>query len=153
MKKGLIILIAMAFVAASCGGVKKRNKRGVEPEPVVAQVVIPEPAKVEVVVPVVPQAPIREVEEKIVPVDNKPVDPSRYFVIIGSFRSQDNARRHQTDIAMDGFRTSELMRNDAGLYRVSVLATNDVTAARAEVMSIRSRFPKYNDVWLLISKR
>jgi hypothetical protein len=45
------------------------------------------------------------------------------------------------------------MRNEAGLYRVSALATNDVTAARAEVMRIRSRFPKYNDVWLLISKK
>lgn len=153
MKKGLIILIAVAFVAASCGGVKKRNKRGMESVPVVTQTVIHEPAKVEVVVPVVKQEPVREVEEKIVPVDNKPVDPSRYFVIIGSFRSQDNARKHQTDIAMDGFRTSNLMRNEAGLYRVSVLATDDVAAARAEVMSIRSRFPKYNDVWLLISKR
>jgi cell division protein FtsN len=153
MRRGLLILMVFSLVAASCGGVKKRSKKGSVPQPVVTQTVMPEPAKVEVVVPEVKQAPIREVEEKIVPVDNKPVDPSRYFVIIGSFRNPDNARRHQSDIVPDGFRSSELMRNEAGLYRVSVLATNDVTAARAEVMRIRSRFPKYNDVWLLISKK
>lgn len=153
MRRGLLILMVLSLVVASCGGVKKRNKKGVVQEPVVTQTIIPEPAKVEIVVPVVKQEPVREVEEKIVPIDNKPVDPSRYFVIIGSFRSQDNARKHQTDIAMDGFRTSDLMRNEAGLFRVSVLATDDVSAARAEVMRIRSRFPKYNDVWLLISKR
>jgi cell division protein FtsN len=152
MNKGLIILItAVALVVAACGGVKKRSKKGVTPQPVIEQVVA-EPVKQEPVPVVVPE-PIREVEEKIVPVDNKPVDPSRYFVIIGSFRSQDNARKHQVDIAVDGFRTSELMRNEAGLYRVSVMATDDVAVARARVLEIRSRFPKYNDVWLLISKR
>jgi cell division protein FtsN len=133
MRRGLLILMVLSLVAASCGGVKKRSKKGVVAEPVVTQTVIPEPAKAEVVVPVVKQEPVREVEEKIVPIDNKPVDPSRYFVIIGSFRSQDNARKHQVDIAMSGFRTSDLMRNEAGLYRVSVLATDDVNVARAEV--------------------
>jgi hypothetical protein len=54
---------------------------------------------------------------------------------------------------MDGFRLSDLMRNEAGLYRVSVLATDDVAIARARVLEIRSQFPKYKDVWLLISKR
>lgn len=151
MKRGLFILMVLAIVATSCGGIKKRSKQGIQPEPVVTQAVIAEPVKE--VVPVVIPEPIREVEEKLVPVDNKPVDTSRYFVIIGSFRSQDNARRHQVDIALDGFRISELMRNEAGLYRVSVMATNDVTAARTEVLNIRARFPKYNDVWLLISKK
>jgi cell division protein FtsN len=153
MRRWLLILIVLSLGVASCGGVKKRSKKGTQPEPVVTQTVKAEPAKVEVVVPEVKQEPIREVEEKIVPVDNKPVDPSRYFVIIGSFRNPDNARKRQSEILPDGFRTSELMRNEAGLYRVSVMATDDVAVARAEVMRIRSRFPKYNDVWLLISKR
>jgi len=144
--------MVLSLVIASCGGVKKRSKKGAAQEPVVSQTIIKEPVK-EVVVPVVKQEPVKEVEEKIVPIDNKPVDPSRYFVIIGSFRNQDNARRHQVDIAVDGFRESALMRNEAGLYRVSVLATDDVSAARTEVLRIRSRFPKYNDVWLLISKK
>ena len=143
-------MMVLAIVAASCGGVKKRSKTATVPPPV--KEVVQEPVKQTPVKVSVPE-PIREVEEKMVPVDNKPVDPSRYFVIIGSFRSQDNARKHQVDIALDGFRISDLMRNEAGLYRVSVMATNDVTAARAEVLSIRARFPKYNDVWLLISKK
>ncbi len=150
MKRGVLIIMVLALVAASCGGVKKRSKKGAVPPPTPA--VVQEPVKQAPVAVVVPE-PIREVEEKIVPVDNKPVDPHRYFVIIGSFRSIDNARKHQADIAVDGFRVSDLMRNEAGLYRVSVLATDDVSAARTEIMRIRSRFPKYNDVWLLISKK
>lgn len=149
MKRGVLIIMVLALVAASCGGVKKRSKKGAEP-PVPA--VVQEPVKEAPVTVVVPE-PIREVEEKIVPVDNKPVDPHRYFVIIGSFRSIDNARKHQADIAVDGFRVSDLMRNEAGLYRVSVMATDDVSAARTEIMRIRSRFPKYEDFWLLISKK
>lgn len=148
MKRGVLIIMVLALVAASCGGVKKRSKKGAMPAP--AKEAVQEPVKQEPAKVVVPE-PIKEVEEKIVPVENKPVDPRRYFVIIGSFRSIDNARKHQVDIAVDGFRVSELMRNEAGLYRVSVMATDDVSAARSEIMRIRSRFPKYNDVWLLIS--
>ena len=94
--------------------------------------------------------PINEVKEKIVGTTNKPADPHNYFVIIGSFRSQDNARKYQEEIAYDGF-TSMLLKNEEGLYRVSVKATDDILTARNEIRNIRSKFNKYNDTWLLIS--
>ena len=153
MKRSLLILVVFALVAASCGGVKKKSKTGSTPAAVVTQPVVAETVKEEVKVPVVIPEPIKEVEEKIVPVNNKPVDPSRYFVIAGSFRSADNARKRQAELLTEGFRTSELMRNEAGLYRVSVMATDDVVQARTEIMRIRSGFKKYNDAWLLISKK
>ncbi len=148
MNRITFLLLAVMLIVASCGASRKGltdadQLPGLGPVEVVAEEEAP---------PVTEPEPIREVEEKLVPVDDKPVDPHRYFVIIGSFRYPDNARQHQTDIREDGF-SSEILRNEEGLYRVSVMATNDVSAARAEIMRIRNRFPKYNDTWLLISRQ
>lgn len=95
--------------------------------------------------------PIREVEEKLVPVNEKKPSPEKYFVIIGSFREPMNAMEHQAIIKKDGFQ-SEVLKNEAGLYRVSVMSTNDVTKARDEIRRIWAKFPAYSDTWLLISK-
>lgn len=99
-----------------------------------------------------PSTPIREVEEKLVPIEEKAPDPHSYFVVIGSFKDPQNAKEHQAIVLKDGFR-SEILKNEAGLYRVSVMATDDVTAARAEVRRIWARFPAYSDTWMLISKK
>lgn len=95
--------------------------------------------------------PIVEVEEKLVPNENKEPSPGKFFVIIGSFRDPANAKDHQTLIGKDGF-TSEVLKNDAGLYRVSVKATDNIVEARNEIGRIRTRFPAYSDTWLLIRK-
>jgi cell division protein FtsN len=92
-----------------------------------------------------------EVEEKLVPVEEKAPSPQKFFVIIGSFRDPLNAKEHQTVVKKDGFQ-SEILKNDAGLYRVSVMATNDVTEARNEIRRIWAKYPAYSDTWLLISK-
>ncbi len=97
-----------------------------------------------------PATPIREVEEKLVTENNEAPDPHKYFVIIGSFRSLSNAQDHQAIIKKDGFTSSSLLKNEAGLYRVSVMATDDVTQARNEVKRIWAGFPAYSDTWLLI---
>ncbi len=97
-----------------------------------------------------PSTPIREVEEKLVTENEQAPDPHRYFVIIGSFRDPVNAREHQEQINKDGFKSSAILRNEAGLYRVSVMATDDVTEARNEVKRIWAQFPAYSDTWLLI---
>lgn len=97
-----------------------------------------------------PSAPIREVEEKLVAGSDETPDSHKYFVIIGSFRSLSNAQDHQSLIKKDGFTSSSILRNESGLYRVSVMATDDVTEARNEVKRIWARFPAYSDTWLLI---
>jgi cell division septation protein DedD len=98
-----------------------------------------------------PATPIKEVEEKLVTNENKEPSPQKYFVIIGSFRDPANAKEHQTLVRKDGF-TSEILKNDAGLYRVSVMATDDITEARNEVRRIWAKFPGYSDTWMLIRK-
>ena len=98
-----------------------------------------------------PATPIKEVEEKLVSNEEKAPGPEKYFVIIGSFKEQANAREHQAIVRKDGF-SSEVLKNEAGLYRVSVMATDDITAARNEVRKIWAKFPEYSDTWMLISK-
>ena len=98
-----------------------------------------------------PSTPIREVEEKLVTNEEKAPGPEKYFVIIGSFKDPANAREHQAIVRKDGF-ASEVLKNEAGLYRVSVMATDDIDAARNEVRRIWSKFPEYSDTWMLISK-
>ena len=98
-----------------------------------------------------PAGPIKEVEEKLVKNENKEPSPQKYFVIIGSFRDPVNAKEHQTLVRKDGF-ASEVLKNDEGLYRVSVKATDDITEARNEVRKIWAKYPKYSDTWMLIRK-
>lgn len=98
-----------------------------------------------------PATPIKEVEETLVSNEEKAPGPEKYFVIIGSFTNPANAKEHQAIVRKDGF-SSEVLRNEAGLYRVSVMATDDITAARNEVRRIWAKFPEYSDTWMLISK-
>ena len=97
-------------------------------------------------------APITEVEEKLVAVSDQLPDPHKYFVVIGSFRNPENVKKYQGQISKDGF-NAEIIRNEAGLYRVYTMASNDVGTARSEIHRIRMLYPKYSDVWLLIQKK
>jgi len=75
----------------------------------------------------------------------------KYYVIIGSFRILDNAKNYKNELIKEGF-TPVLMKNENGLYRVSVAAYNVESDARNKIAEIRSRYEKYSDVWLLIRK-
>jgi len=147
MKKLLPLFIILFLIGIySCGGVNKslKNKKYTDPE----NPYLTEPVKQEAS----SEKSIKEVEEKLVPVNNESLDPHRFFVIIGSFRNPENAKQHQAQISKDKF-TSVILKNDAGLYRVSVMATDDVEKARDEVRRIRRTFPLYDDTWLLIQKK
>ena len=95
---------------------------------------------------------IVELEEKLVEVEEEPPAEFRYFVIIGSFRIKDNAIQYQETIGEKGF-SPVLLRNEAGLYRVSVKATDDISEARNEIRRIRGEYAEHGDTWLLIRKR
>ena len=95
--------------------------------------------------------PVREVEERLVSNDLKDPGPGKYFVIIGSFRDPVNAMERQSQVFKEGFE-SEILKNEAGLYRVSVMATDDINAAMDEVRRIWARYPQYSDAWMLIRK-
>jgi cell division protein FtsN len=139
-------LLGLVLISASCAGTNKRLRKSKTASnvPVVAKVEEKEPEQMAV--------PIKEVEEKLVPIDKALPNPHRYFVIIGSFRNPDNAKKYQTQVLKDGF-SSEILKNEEGLYRLSVLATDDVSIARDDIRRIRNVFPKYFDTWLLIQKK
>lgn len=139
------LVMGLIVLTASCSSMKKSTRSGKNQESE-SGVVGTSPKKT-----LMPATPIREVEEKLVPNEEIAPGPEKYFVIIGSFRDPANAKEHQSIVRKDGF-VSEVLKNEAGLYRVSVMATDDITAARNEVRRIWEKFPKYSDTWMLISK-
>jgi len=87
--------------------------------------------------------------EKIKPIDQTDRAMNRYYVIIGSFRGIDNARRYLADMVKKGF-TPEILENEEGLYRISVGGYDEESAARSRISGIRAMHKDHADVWLLI---
>ena len=133
------IIISSVLLTLACNGTKKRLRESGN-SAIIQKEVIP------------PIAEIKELEEKLVPIDEKLPDAHRYFVIIGSFRNPNNAEKYRGQILKKGF-TSVILKNEAGLYRVSVLSTDEIETARDDVRRIRRVFPEYYDTWLLIQKK
>lgn len=145
MKIYTYLLVGAIIFTASCAGTNKslKDSRKQDKENAVQGTSIKRT--------LMPATPIKEVEEKLVSNDDKDPSPQKYFVIIGSFKDPANAKDHQAVVRKDGF-ASEVLKNDAGLYRVSVMATDDITDARTEVRRIWAKFPQYSDTWMLIRK-
>jgi len=74
-----------------------------------------------------------------------------FFVIVGSFSSNENAGRFKQELSQQGFK-SIVLHSESGYYRVCVDSFTDEAAARTRVQNIRSQYPKYADSWLLIRK-
>jgi len=75
----------------------------------------------------------------------------RFYVIIGSFRSIENARRDCTSLVNEGF-APVILENENGLFRISVGGYDEENAARAKIAGIRAAYENHSDVWLLIRK-
>ncbi len=75
----------------------------------------------------------------------------RFFVIVGSFSSDENAGRFKQELVQQGFKPI-ILHSETAYYRVCVDSFDDETVARNQVYKIRSEFPKYSDSWLLIKK-
>jgi cell division protein FtsN len=146
MKSYIIFVTALFFLLSACGSSRKAIKSSEKTDTAVMS------SGTELISETTAESPIIEVEEKLVAINDIAPEPFNYFVIIGSFRNPDNARNYQKQIENDGF-SSELLKNDAGLYRVSVMASNNILAAREEIKQIREKFHKYSDTWLLIQKK
>ena len=146
MKILIYVIISIGLLSFSCAGTNKnlRKSRKSATENIVPKIEEKQISK--------PAVEIKEVEEKLVPINEKLPDPHRYFVIIGSFRNPDNAKKYQGQILKKGF-SSEILKNEAGLYRVSVMSTDEIEHAREDVRRIRRIFPEYYDTWLLIQKK
>ncbi|HAQ21665.1 MAG TPA: hypothetical protein DCR40_20910 [Prolixibacteraceae bacterium] len=74
-----------------------------------------------------------------------------FFVILGSFSSNENAGKFKQELIQKGFKPI-ILHSETGYYRVCVDSFTDEAAARSRVQKIRTEFPKYADSWLLIKK-
>jgi cell division protein FtsN len=145
MKILVYLILSLILVSSSCAGTNKRLRKN---KKTTVEVV----TKSDKNTLTESAAPIKEVEERLVPDAEGVTNIHHYFVIIGSFRNPENAKNYKEKILKEGF-SSEILKNEEGLYRVSVLATDDINVARDDIKRIRNIFPKYSDTWVLIQKK
>ena len=130
--KQIFLFIFIAAILSSCGSSRKGSSRFDDSSS-----------------PYVKEVTVRE--EKVKVVDDEDV-VFGYYVIIGSFKVVENARKFRSDITKEGF-SAVILENENGLYRVSVGSFNDEQAARGKISQIRRNYERYKDVWLLIRKK
>jgi len=76
----------------------------------------------------------------------------KYYVIVGSFSSNENAGKFKQELMQQGFKPI-ILHSETGYYRLCVDSFNDEAAARSRVQNIRTQYPKYADSWLLYDKK
>ena len=76
----------------------------------------------------------------------------KFHIVIGSFRNLQNAQNMSDDAATQGFAPS-IMENSEGLYRVAVYTTNNEQQARARIAEMRTEYPQWVGMWLLVEQK
>ncbi|MDO9154750.1 MAG: SPOR domain-containing protein [Paludibacter sp.] len=72
----------------------------------------------------------------------------KYHVVVGSFKSQSNAKGLQSSLVNEGNKAL-IVINDQGMYRVLVASYNEYSQARSKISQIKDRFA---DAWVLVQK-
>ena len=75
----------------------------------------------------------------------------KYFLIVGSFKSGENAGKLKQELTQQGFKPI-ILHSETGMFRVCIDSFNDEASARSRVQGIRTKYTKYADAWLLIKK-
>lgn len=128
-----ILLLLVVIMSVGC----KTKKLAPKPEPISSEVVEAKPVTLK--------------EEKVTAATGEAKDfgTKKFYIILGSYAVYENAQKFKKQLMAEDFFPGILV-NEAGLYRVSVNSYDDETTARNRVAEIRGKFPKYNDLWLLI---
>lgn len=134
MKKNFILIMILSVVLMSCGTAKKMTP--------VANTPVVENEQIQVI----EESFDFEREE-----DESGHDSNRFFVILGSFRINDNANRFKTRLTGEGFEPVILL-SETGLNRVCVGSYSAEADARQRVLQIRRSNPEFHDSWLLIRR-
>lgn len=74
-----------------------------------------------------------------------------FFLIVGSFSSNENAGKFKQELTQQGFKPI-VLHSETGYYRVCIESFSDEASARSRIQKIRTQYPKYADSWLLIKK-
>lgn len=72
----------------------------------------------------------------------------KYHVVVGSFKSQTNAKGLQTTLKSEGNKAIVVV-NEQGMFRVLIASFNQYAEARARINQIKERFA---DSWVLVQK-
>ncbi len=72
----------------------------------------------------------------------------KYHVVVGSFKSQVNAKGLQNNLKNEG-NNALVVVNEQGMFRVLIASFNEYAQARARINQISERFP---DAWVLVQK-
>lgn len=72
----------------------------------------------------------------------------KYHVVVGSFRSRDNAKGLQSSLNAEG-NNAIIVINEMGMYRVLLNSFDTYSEARSLINSISNRF---SDAWVLVQK-
>ena len=153
MKNLSLLLILVAVALAAC----KTQKIAPKPVPVAQEKITP------AVVAAPSQAPkattgkpaaVASKEERFSAASGEVANygSNKFFVIMGSFSVMENAKRLKETLTSENFHPVILM-NESGMYRVCGNSYAEESAARARIAEVRSSFPKYSDIWLLIRKQ
>jgi len=141
MKVVNVVLLLIILMAVGC----KTQKIAPKPEPMKSETVVKSSDS--------SSPSVRSKEERVTAAKGEANDlgSKRFYIILGSFGVYENAQKFKKQLMAEDFFPGILI-NEAGLYRVSVNSYDDEATARGRVAEIRQKFPKYNDLWLLIKK-
>ena len=148
----IVSVILLAFITVSCG----TNKRVYAPpfeEEETETVVVKENVQTTAQNPTKKTEntkPVVSREENVTMTHGDVL--KRYNVIVGSFSNVDNALKLQAKLNGMGYR-SIIMKNSAGMSRVSIAGVDEEASAREELLKVREQYPEFADAWLLISKQ
>ena len=142
MKVLNIVLFVIILMSVGC----KTQKIAPKPVPVKSETVV-EPA-------VNAKQNVRSAEERITAANGEAKDlgSKKFYIILGSYKMYDGAQKFKKQLMAEDFFPGILI-NEEGLFRISVNSYDDEATARSRIAEIRQKFPKYNDLWLLIKKQ
>ena len=147
MKNLLLLLILVAFAVVGC----KTKQIPPKPQPVAqpaAQTASSATQKAG------KPANISSKEERFSTAQGETADygSNKFFVIMGSFSVLENAKRLKETLTAENFKPV-ILKNETGMFRVCGNSYADESEARARIAEVRTNFPKYSDIWLLIKKQ
>ena len=141
----IVSVILLAFITVSCGTNKRVYAPPFEEEETETVVV-----KENVQTTAQNTKPVVSREENVTMTHGDVL--KRYNVIVGSFSNVDNALKLQAKLNGMGYH-SIIMKNSAGMSRVSIAGFDEEASAREELLKVREQYPEFADAWLLISKQ
>ena len=157
MNKTIRLTLALAVVMLAVSSCKTKQK--------IAE--IPAGANIEATTPktTVTTPPVTYNDEKVVTNEVKEPEVTRnenfslvdgdkdaltykYYVVVGSFTKQTNAKGLQSSLINEGNKAI-IVINEKSMYRVLISSFNDYNLAHARIREISNRFP---DAWVLVQK-